>query len=462
MVKLMCVHCLKEQKITIGIIFTEFYSISMERKISKMRKHKFLSFILTGCLLLSGCSGETGEAETTTDGKTYVTVTDDEGNPVTDADGSVVTSAVPDVPEELELRVGFIYSGKAGEDAVSEYFEDARAEIERVLGAKTCYIEDVLVAQFEAATAALVNNNCNVIVSTSNKFANAVHEEAKANPKIQFVSFGGTEGLANLACFQGETYKGSFVCGLAAAYNSDSNILGVVADPAVLSVHNLIDGYIEGAKNLTNDDTDVRVNWAWGNRDSETQAAIDNLVSQGCDVIFAATYSKFAIQYCELLGVKVIGMSFNTPELAPNHYITGTFCNLRLFLIDTLRALRYDTDRVNLYLGGIKEGAVRVIAVNEKAKEGTKDICDAMYDLCAGGDAVIFKGEIKDSKGNVVVKKGEALENDKVLTIDWLEQSVTGELNYCQPQLNPVESDLIIHDSSAQGKDENEETTAAE
>lgn len=409
---------------------------------------------------MTGCSGGEEEPETTTDGKIYVTVTDDEGNPVTDADGSVVTSVIPEAPEELELNVGFIYADKAGGDTVSEYFEDARGEIERVLGAKTCYIEDVLVSQFEAATAALVENGCNVIVSASNKFANAVYDEAKANSKIQFVSFGGTNALANLACFQGETYKGSFVCGLAAAYNSDSNILGVVADPAVLSVHNLIDGFIEGAKNLTDDDTDVRVNWAWGNRDSETRDAIDNLVSQGCDVIFAATYSTFAIKYCEILGVKVIGLSYNTPELAKNQYITGTFCNLRLFLIDTLRALRYDTDRVNLYLGGIKEGAIRVVAVNEKAKEGTKDICKALYDLCAKGDAVIFKGELKDSNGNIVVKKGESLGSKDVLDINWLEQSVTGELNFCQPQLNPVESGLQIHGSSAQGGEENAEETS--
>lgn len=430
-----------------------------------MRKHKFLSFLLAGCLFLTGCSGgDSEESETTSDRGIAVIVTDDEGNPITDADGSAVTSIIPAEPEELELRVGFIYPGKIGEDASTDYFEDARAEIERVLGAKTCYIEDVLVSQFTDATAALVQHHCNVIVSTSNKYANVVHDEAAANPKVQFVSFGGTSTLANLACFQGETYKGSFVCGLAAAYNSDSNILGVVADPAVLSVHNLIDGYIEGAKNLTEDDTDVRVNWAWGNRDSETREAIDNLVSQGCDVIFAATYSKFAIKYCNILGVKVIGLSYDTPMLAPESYITGTFCNVRLFLIDTLRALRYDTDRVGLYLGGIKEGAVRVIAVSEKAKEGTKDIFDTLYNLCSKENAVIFKGELKDSNGNIVVGKGETLDSNKIMSIDWLEQSVTSELNYCQPQLNPTESSLTIHDSSAQGSgdDEAENTTAAE
>lgn len=414
-----------------------------------MRKHKFLPILLAGCLFVTGCSGDTEEPETTTDEVTYITVTDDEGNPVTDDSGSVVTSIVPKEPEELELKVGFIYSGTAGGDSASEYFEDARAEIERVLNAKTCFVENVLVAQFASATAALAQEGCNVIVSTSSKFTNAVYDEASANPKIHFVSFGGTRSSANLSCFQGETYNGSFVCGLAAAYNSNGNILGVVADPSVLSVYNLINGFIEGAKNLTGDDTNVKVNWAWGDRDSETKEAIDNLVSQGCDVIFAATYSKFAIQYCEFLGVKVIGMAYNTPELAPENYITGTFCYIRMFLIDVLRSVRYDSDKVGIYGGGIKEGAVRVVAINEKAKEGTKDICDALYNLCADGKAVIFKGEIKDCNGNIVIKKGETLDDVKIRSIDWLEQSVTSELNFCRPRLNPIESNLLISHTPA-------------
>lgn len=436
-----------------------------------MKKRKLLSFILAGCLFFTGCSGGgEEEPETTTDEYTYVTVTDDEGNPVTDSDGSVVTSIVPKEPKEVELVVGFIYPGSVykdpdkpelgSDDASTEYFEDARQEIKRVLGAKTCYVENVLVGQVEAATAALVQHGCNVIVGASMKYASAIREEATANSKVHFISFGGGAGPGNLSVFQGETYLGSFVCGLAAAYNSDSNILGVVADPAVLSVHSLINGYIEGAKNLIKDDTDVRVNWANGSHDDETKEAIDNLVSQGCDVIFTATYSNFAIEYCELLGVKVIGMSYRTPELAPDNYIMGTFCNLRLFLIDALRSIRYTSAIVGIYEGGVKEGAVRVVAVSEKAKEGTKEITDALYKLCSEGNAVIFEGEMKDSDGNIVIKKGETLDASKIRGIEWLEESVKNQNNYCQPILNPSESDLIIHSDYSNASSEEGTDTA--
>ncbi len=417
-----------------------------------MKKNRLLSFLLAGCLLFTGCSGEGDEAETTTDSKKYVTVTDENGAAVTDEKGEPVTSVVGEEPKELELNIGFIYSGSAEGNASSEIFEAARGEAERVLSAKTYYIENVLVSQFEQATAALVENGCNVIVSTDARFANAVYDEAQANKKVQFVSFGGTKALGNLACFQGEMYKTSYVCGLAAAYNSDSNILGVVADPSVLSVYSVIDGFALGAKELTKDRTDVRVNWAWGNKDSETKEAVDNLISQGCDVIFAATYSRYAVEYCELKGVKVIGMAYNMPELAPEQYITGCFSNLNIFLLDVLRSFRYDTDPVGVYRGGIKEGAVRVVEVSEKAKEGTKDITDKLYEVCLENKALVFSGEIKDSNGEIRVAKGKTLDQEQICSINWLESSVKVENYYTQPNTQPVASDLVIHQSASQTK----------
>lgn len=417
-----------------------------------MKKNRLLSFLLAGCLLFTGCSGEGDEAETTTDSKKYVTVTDENGAAVTDEKGEPVTSVVGEEPKELELNIGFIYSGSAEGNASSEIFEAARGEAERVLSAKTYYIENVLVSQFEQATAALVENGCNVIVSTDVRFANAVYDEAQANKKVQFVSFGGTKALGNLACFQGEMYKTSYVCGLAAAYNSDSNILGVVADPSVLSVYSVIDGFALGAKELTKDRTDMRVNWAWGNKDSETKEAVDNLISQGCDVIFAATYSRYAVEYCELKGVKVIGMAYNMPELAPEQYITGCFSNLNIFLLDVLRSFRYDTDPVGVYRGGIKEGAVRVVEVSEKAKEGTKDITDKLYEVCLENKALVFSGEIKDSNGEIRVAKGKTLDQEQICSINWLESSVKSENYYTQPNTQPVASDLVIHQSASQTK----------
>lgn len=419
-------------------------------------KKKFLSLLLAGCLIITGtgCNngdGE-GEGEETAENTDYVTVTDEDGNAVTDENGEVVTSSLVDLPEELELKVGFIYSGSAGGDSASKIFESARAEIERSLeGASTCYVEDVLVSQFPDATAALVNAGCNVIVSTSNKFSNAIHEEAEANSEVFFISFGGQKTRMNLACFQGEMYKASYVCGLAGAFNSDSNILGVVADPSVMSVYNIVDGFIQGTKEL-NDKTnpDVRLNWAWGYSDEETKQAIDDLVEQGCDVIFTATYSEYAVKYCEQIGVRVIGLAHDMPELAPNTYISGCYYYLSLYLIDQLRNVRYAMNKVPaVYMGGVREKAVRLIDFNENCREGTEEICDVLYQLAFEEKTLIFTGEVKDTKGVVRIEKGTTLDSNDIIGINWLAENISVEKNFCSPQLDPVESLLIVHETPA-------------
>lgn len=423
------------------------------RKDLPMKKKKFSAILLAGCLLLTGCNND-AEPEVTTDENTYVTVTDEEGNAVTDENGEVVTSIEGAKPEEKELKVGFIYPERAGGDALSDVFEAARLEAMRVLGAKTYYVENVLVSQVEAATAALVQEGCNVIVGASAKFANAIHDEAAANSKVYFISFGGTEGVRNLACYQGEMYKGSYLCGITAAFNTDSNVLGVIADPSVLNVYNVIDGFVMGAKEISEKDTDVRVNWAWGQNDGDVMNAINNLKAQGCDVVFAATYSKFAVKYCESLGIKVIGMASDTPELAPGNYLTGCYYNLSLFLVDMLRTVRYDTYNSVVYQGGINEGTVRMIELGGSCYEGTDKIFDASYQLCSDGKISVFKNETKDTEKNIKIDKGVTLNASQIISIDWLEESVRAENNYCTANLNPIESDLTVYPGQTETSDD--------
>lgn len=417
-------------------------------------KKKFLSILLAGCLLFTGCSNEGGDAETTTDENKYVTVTDEEGNPVTDENGEVITSIEGALPEEKELKVGFIYPERAGGDALSDVFEAARLEAMRVLGAKTYCVENVLVSQVEAATAVLVQEGCNVIVGASAKFANAIHDEAKANKKVYFISFGGTDGLGNLACYQGEMYRGSYLCGITAAFNTESNILGVVADRSVLNVYNVIDGFVMGAKEISESNTDVRVNWAWGQNDSDVMNAINDLKDQGCDVIFTANYSKFAVKYCESLGIKVIGMASDTPELAPEHYLTGCYYNLSLFLVDMLRSVRYDSTSSVIYQGGINEGTIRMVELGGACYEGTDKIFDASFQLSGDGKISVFKNETRDTNKSIRIDKGVTLTANQIMVVDWLEESVRAENDFGTPNLNPVESDLTVYPGQIEGNED--------
>ena len=404
---------------------------------------KITALALSCCLLLTACGGSDGAStETTIEGA--VTVTDESGSTVTDENGSAVTSIEGEEPEEMELVVGFIYPDKVESNTVSVLFEAARMQIEKVLGAETYYIEDVLVSQFSEATDALVEKGCNVIVSCSNKFPNSISSEAKDAKDTRFISFGGAQSAHNLWAFQGELFQPAYVCGLAAAYNSTKGIIGVVADSSVVNCYGTINAFIQGAKELTGAKTDVRLNWSWGTNDETTKNAIDDLAAQGCDVIFACTYSAYAVKYCETLGIKVIGTAYDMPVLAPNNYLTGCFYNFNTYLVDVLRTIRYGTEAPVIYNEGLSAGAVRLVSFSENCADGTIDICDTLYQLCVDKKARIFVGEIRDNYGNIRVEKGAVLNHAEIWTLEWLDGCVNAISDFTVPVLEPAKSDLQI------------------
>ena len=138
------------------------------------------------------------------------------------------------------------------------------------------------------------------------------------------------------------------------------------------------------------------------------------------------------------------------PELAPTTYLSGSFYYLSLYLIDQLRNVRYAMNKVpTVYMGGVREKAVRIIDFSENCREGTAEICDVLYQLAFEEKTLIFTGEVKDTEGVVQIEKGTTLTSDQIIAIDWLAENVSVEKKFCAPQLDPVESTLVVHDTPA-------------
>lgn len=347
--------------------------------------------------------------------------------------------------QPIYVKMGFIYSGNVQTGTLNVIFETARQQVEKALGVETCYIENVLVADFEEAVSILTENEkCNVIVSCSNRFANTVQKVAKEAVDTKFISFGGENTASNLTAFEGQLYQPANVCGIIAAYNSDNNTIGIVADPGAYSSYAIIDSFILGAKEITEAKTDVRLNWARSESHDEIETAIDNLILQGCDVIMCYTGDTYAIEYCEKRGVKVIGDAYNMPELAPTQYLSGFFYQLNTYMVDVTRSIQYRNFTPSKYTEGLRAGAVRLCATSENCLDGTTDITNALYEIVRTGKSYIFAGEIKDSTGAIVVTKGSHLAHSQIVSIGWLEQSVQKINDYVTPVLEPVSSDFIV------------------
>ena len=427
--------------------------------------------ITAACVLtFSGCSGDEPEEEVPM--KT-VAVTDEEGNPVTDDKGEPVMTEVPletvavtdeegnpvtdesgeqifeyeTLPEEEKIiyKVGFVYSGFVSDGATNGAFEVARAQIERSLGLETCYVENVLVSEFPEAVNALKDDGCNIIVSCSPKYANSAFRENKTSTDTYFISFGDAGTGAHLTSFGGELYQTANVCGLAAAHNTKTNVIGVVADPGEYNAYGVIDGFALGVAEIMSAKADLRVNWAWSNSKSEMEAAVDDLIAQGCDIIMSYMETDYPVRYCADKNVKVIANCYNMPEIAPDNYISGYFFNFSTHLVDVIRSIVNDNFNPEVYSGNVASGMVRLVNFGLSSEKGTEDICNKLYEYIKAGNAKVFTGEIKDTDGSVMVEKGQSMTFDNIQKINWLVQSVRKAGTFTEITDNPVGSDFSIH-----------------
>lgn len=401
---------------------------------------KLTAFFLSAALLAcAGCNSE-GTTEETSE-TTVPAATDESGNVITDEKGN----PVPEEPEEEKIwRVGFLYNGDVDNGSTAKIFENTRAQLKRTLAVETCYIDDVLVSDIPAAVYELRENGCDIIVSCSPRFASSIEKEAKSASDTYFISFGGTSSSSNLSGLCGELYQTANVCGIAGAYNTQTNVLGVVADPGCYNAYAVIDSYVLGAKEIWGTQTDVRLNWVWSDNTEKIEAAIDDLVSQGSDVIMCYTENDYAPEYAASKGVKVIANSCDLPELIPDNYLTGFYFNPSTFIIDTVRSIKADVFVSSVHSGGIAAGTARLVQISGNCAEGTETIATHLYEYIKSGKAYVFTGEIKDRDGKVMIKKGQQMQSSGIIDVDWLIQGITSVGDFTTINYEPTPSELII------------------
>ncbi len=440
----------------------EIYGKAAEKGMLFMKNlKKYRVFPLCVCLLLAaGCGGTGDPAEASESDPALTAITDENGMPVTDAEGNPVGpvtdengqpvtdengNLIADIPEEKTVyKAGFLYNLSTEDGGTAKIFENARMQIEKTLAIETCYIENVLVSEIPMAVNKLREDGCNIIVSCSPRFNNSIAKEAKAASDIFFVSFGGTTSAHNLSSFGGELYQTANVCGITAAYNTETNVLGIIADESSYNSYGVINSYVLGAKEIWGVQTDVRLNWAWSKDEDQIEAAVDDLIEQGCDVIMCYMETDHAAQYAASQGVKVIANSCDLPEMIPDDYLTGFFFNASTFLVDTARAICAECFVSTVSEGGIAAGTARLVDFSENCKEGTQEIGSKLYDYIKSGQAHIFSGEIKNRNNTIMIEKGQQMAFSGIREIDWLIQGITavGDFTTVTYELTP--SELII------------------
>jgi simple sugar transport system substrate-binding protein len=342
-----------------------------------------------------------------------------------------------------DVKIGFIYVGPKDDFGYNQAHAEGAAGIAKLPGVKI--VEQASVPETNEVQEAMRNmievDKVNAIFPTSfGYFDPHILKIAKEFPEVQFFHCGGLykEGVhpSNIGSYYGYIDEGQYIAGIVAAHASKSGKLGFVAAKPIPQVLRNINSYTLGAKSVNPKiTTQLIFTGDWSLPVKEAEAA-NSMVDQGVDVITCHVDSpKVVIETAEKRGIFSTGYHTNQSALAPKGYLTGAewdWTSIYTQYVKWLQAGKTLTDGgiPHLVRGGFKDGFLKISPFGPAVSEASKKQAEAVKEKFIQGTQIIYKGEIKDNTGKVVIPAGKEFPQQAIEleSMNWLVQGVNGKV----------------------------------
>ena len=154
------------------------------------------------------------------------------------------------------------------------------------------------------------------------------------------------------------------------------------------------------------------------NNTPDLAASSGSFPAQGVDVVTCHVDSpKVVVETAERRGIMTCGYHANQAKLAPKGYLTGAEWNWHKVYGDFIADMKANKAPGNFVRGGLKEGFVKTSPYGAAVPEKARTMADGIKAQMLGGAFTIFKGALKDNKGNTVIAAGKS----HAQTDPWLE-----------------------------------------
>jgi basic membrane protein A and related proteins len=343
-----------------------------------------------------------------------------------------------------ELTVGFIYVGPKDDYGYNQaHAEGAAGMVQK--HSSVNLVEEANVPETTAVAESMRSmidiDGATVLFPTSfGYFDPHILKLAEEYPDVQFFHAGGLyqEGVTpiNVGSYFGYIDEAQYVAGIVAALTSKTGKLGFIAAKPIPQVLRNVNSFTLGARSVKPDTTTQVVftgNWAEPIKEAE---ATNSMVDQGVDVVTCHVDSpKVVMETAEKRGIFCSGYHANQADLAPKGYLTGAewdWSNIYSQIVGEVQAGKtlMDGSIPHVLRGGLKEGFCKLSEYGPAVSEETKQAAEAAKAQFLDGSMVIYKGEIKDNQGNVIIAANEELkqQDPKLEEMNYLVEGVLGSV----------------------------------
>lgn len=339
------------------------------------------------------------------------------------------------------MTIGFIYVGPKDDYGYNQAHAEAAAKMAKAFPSIKL-VEEASVPETTAVQETMRNmieqDGAKAIFPTSwGYFDPHSLKLAKEYPEVQF--FHPNHPLApdhppNVGSYFSSLMEPAYLTGMVAAQMSKTGKLGFVIPKPIPVVLQEVNSFTLGAKSINPDITVQAIftgDWSLPVKEAE---ATNSLVDQNADVIITRVDSpKVVITTAEQRGVYSCGYHVDQASIAPKGYLTGVQWNWETVYMAYAEMLQSGKTLMNqgipkVLQGGLKEGYSKTSDYGSVVSTPAKAAVDAAKQQLMAGKLTIFKGELKNNQGKVIIPAGEAYApgDPRLNSIDWLVEGVEG------------------------------------
>ncbi|ERJ19593.1 ABC transporter substrate-binding protein [Salinisphaera shabanensis E1L3A] len=333
------------------------------------------------------------------------------------------------------LSIGFIYVGPKDDFGYNQAHAEGAAAIAAMDGTKIYEQEGVPeTLEVQKVMESMINfDRTQMLFPTSFGYYDPhIKKIAPKYPDVKFLHAGGLyeEGdPENASSYFGYIDEAQYVAGTVAGHMTQTKKLGFVAAKPIPQVLRNINAYTLAARKVDPEITTQVIftgDWAMPVKEAE---ATNSLVNQGVDVITCHVDSpKVVSQTAAERGAYVTGYHVDQSPLAPQQYLTGAEWNWGEIYPRFVKWQKAGKDWPHLYRGGLKDGFVKTSDYGPAVTDAARKAGDEAIAYFMSGEGVIYKGELKDNRGNVVIPAGQEREQTDIQLekMDYLVEGVIG------------------------------------
>ncbi|PYE23086.1 nucleoside-binding protein [Rhizobium sp. PP-WC-2G-219] len=320
------------------------------------------------------------------------------------------------------LTIGFIYVGPKDDYGYNQAHAEGAAVIKAMPGITLVEEENVPeTVDVQKTMESMINlDGASLIFPTSfGYFDPHMLAMAAKYPDTQFRHCGGLwqEGKhpANTGSYFGYIHQGQYLNGIAAGHASKSKKIGFVAAKPIPQVLQNVNAFLLGARSVDPAITcQVIFTGEWSLAIKEAEAT-NALVDQGVDVITCHVDSpKVVVETAAGRGAFVCGYHANQSPLAPEKYLTGAEWAWGKVYTDFITKAQAGEKLANFVRGGLKDGFVKMSPLGPGVPEAGRKAFEAAHAEAMTGKLSVFKGPLKDNKGNAVIPADKAYAEDAI------------------------------------------------